>query len=263
MRSVIDPRPAQDGSPTVLAIDTTAGLCSVALLAGGACVRRAVPMTHGHSRHVLSLVDAVLRDAGVARSSIDAIGFGSGPGSFTGLRIACGVAQGLALGWDRPLVAVDAMRTLGLQACSPNRPVLVALDLRMGEACRAAFAAGAFDAGGWPEPLFGPLLGSPDLALEAFSALADGPVRLAGDGFDAHPALGDWARAAGAARERPPDAVQPDAAAVARLAALGLRAGRAIDAALAAPLYLRDKVALDVGEQAALRAARAAATERR
>jgi len=263
MRSAIVSRPLQDGSPTVLAIDTTAGLCSVALLAGGSVVRHAAPMTHGHSRHVLALIDAVLGDAGVARTAIDAIGFGSGPGSFTGLRIACGVAQGLGLGWARPLVPVDAMRTLGLQASDARAPILVALDLRMGEACHAAFAADAFDGTGWPEPLFGPVLGSPAVALEAFSVFSDAPVRLAGDGFDAHPVLAEWASASGVARERPPGAVQPDAAAVARLAAAGLREGRGIDAALAAPLYLRDKVALDVGEQAALRAVRAAAAAAR
>jgi tRNA threonylcarbamoyladenosine biosynthesis protein TsaB len=251
MRPVIVARPAPGARPTVLAIDTTAGSCSVALLVGDVVSVRSAPMTQGHSRHVLSLVDAVLAQTGAARSAVDAIGFGSGPGSFTGLRIACGIAQGLGLGWERPLVPVDAMRTLGLQASDAGLPVLVALDLRMGEACHAVFA------GAWPEPLAGPVLGAPSGALAAFAAYASLPVRLAGDGFDAHPALGDWARAAGSLRERPARAVQPDAAAVALLAAVGLRTGRAIDPALAAPLYLRDKVALDVDEQAALRAARA------
>jgi tRNA threonylcarbamoyladenosine biosynthesis protein TsaB len=257
MRPVLAAGPPSGAHPTVLAIDTTAGSCSVALLAGDAVAVRSVPMTHGHSRHVLALVDAVLAQAGAAPSAVDAIGFGSGPGSFTGLRIACGIAQGLGLGWDRPVVAVDAMRTLGLQAAGAGVPVLVALDLRMGEACHAVFAAGAFDTGAWPEALTGPVLGPPAAALAAFAACAHARVRLAGDGFDAHPDLGDWARADAALRERPAGAVQPDAAAVARLAAVGLRTGRAIDAALAAPLYLRDKVALDVDEQAALRAARA------
>jgi tRNA threonylcarbamoyladenosine biosynthesis protein TsaB len=79
---------------------------------------------------------------------------------------------------------------------------------------------------------------------------------LAGDGFDAYPLLREGALAAAS---RPAGAVQPDAGTLVTLAALGLRTGRAVDAADAAPTYLRDKVALDVGEQAALRAARAAA----
>ena len=254
-----EPRLDARAAPIVLAIDTTAGSCSVALDGAQGIVRRAAPMTHGHSRHVLGLVEAVLGEAGVAPAGLSAIGFGSGPGSFTGLRIACGVAQGLGFGWALPLVPVDAMRTLALQAAlarpHARGPVLVALDLRMGEVCVAEFER--VDANAWPEPSSTPRLASPEAARAAFDRHGPGAV-LAGDGFDAHPALADWAAARGAGA-RPPEAVQPDAAAVARLALAGLRAGRAVDAAQAAPTYLRDKVALDVDEQAALRAARAAA----
>jgi tRNA threonylcarbamoyladenosine biosynthesis protein TsaB len=260
--------PVADPVPdTVLALDTTAGLCSVALLAPQGAWRRERSMIHGHSRHALGMVDALLAEAGIAASSIDAIGFGSGPGSFTGLRIACGIAQGLGFGWDLPVVAVDAIRTLGLQGADAARAaggtdgwVLVALDLRMGEVCHAAFplrsagAAAGHDWAGWPAPISGLRLGAPDAAIAAFDELGDGPAWLAGDGFDTYAALGAWA--ACGERVRAPSAVQPDAAAVARLAAVGLRTG---DAALAAPTYLRDKVALDVGEQAALRASRGAA----
>lgn len=258
-----DPAPldARRAGPTVLAIDTTAGLCSVAMLGPRGAARRAEPMTHGHSRHVLGLVRAVLDEACVTPGEVAAIGFGSGPGSFTGLRIACGVAQGLGFGWSVPLVPVDAMRTLALQASieAPDSaaPVLVALDLRMGEVCVAAFDR--FDAGAWPAPSAGPVLASPERAVETFEA-HDGMPLLAGDGFDAYPVLRDWAGRRGAARA--PTAIQPDASAVARLAQAGLRAGRAVDAGRAAPTYLRDKVALDVDEQAALRAARAAGAAR-
>ncbi len=251
------PRDAHRAGQTVLAIDTTAGLCSVALLGPRGAARRAEPMTHGHSRHVLGLVGAVLDEAGVAPGEIAAIGFGSGPGSFTGLRIACGVAQGLGFGWSVPLVPVDAMRTLALQAslAAPDAPgpVLVALDLRMGEVCVAAFDP--FDGAAWPTPSDGPALASPERAVQAFDAHG-GAALLAGDGFDAYPALGEWVRQRDAVRA--PTAIQPDASAVARLALAGLRAGMQIDAGRAAPTYLRDKVALDVREQAALRAARAA-----
>jgi tRNA threonylcarbamoyladenosine biosynthesis protein TsaB len=126
----------------------------------------------------------------------------------------------------------------------------------MGEVCVAAFPARALSDGLWPEPALGPLLAAPEAARAAFTALgATAPV-LAGDGFDAYPLLREGALAAAS---RPARAVQPDAGTLATLAALGLRTGRAVDAADAAPTYLRDKVALDVGEQAALRAARAVA----
>jgi tRNA threonylcarbamoyladenosine biosynthesis protein TsaB len=276
--SMISEPPASAGVlSTVLAIDTTAGACSVALLSPGGLVRRAEPMVHGHSRRVLALIDAVLEASGVAPVAIDAIGFGSGPGSFTGLRIACGIAQGLGFGWRRPLVAVDAMCTLGLQAAEAppasgapsagqgesgqrSAGVVVALDMRMGQVCVAVFRAAAFDAAAvWPAPEAAPALMAPEAARALFEAIPQVPVLLAGDGFDVYPQLADWAAASPSSRHRSGAAIQPDAAAVARLAARGLPLGLGVDAALAAPTYLRDKVALDVTEQAALRAARAAA----
>jgi len=258
----LPPRPRSSGqSPTVLAIDTTAGLCSVALLSPAGVARQACAMTQGHSQQVLGLIGRVLSEAAVEPATVDAIGFGAGPGSFTGLRVACGVAQGLGFGWDRPLVAVDAMRTLAVQAAADAGPdpagalICVALDVRMGEVCHAVFRLGDCLEGRWPEPLAAPRLGSPAAARDAFAGFEAARLLLAGDGFDACEALADWSK------ERTPacrssGAVQPDAWAVARLAARGLADGRAVDAALAAPTYLRDKVALDVDEQAALRAAR-------
>jgi tRNA threonylcarbamoyladenosine biosynthesis protein TsaB len=254
---------------TVLAIDTTAGQCSVALLGPHGATVRIEPMIQGHSRAVLPMVDAAIADSGIGTGAIDVIGFGSGPGSFTGLRVACGVAQGLGFGWDRPLVAVDAMRTLALQAAraavdAGQSPawLMVALDVRMGETCHAVFRhADLAGEDAWPEPVAGPVIGSPALAVTMFDVFSGDPAWLAGDGFLTYPALAAWAQQAGDLRQRPGAAVQPDAAAVARLAALGWRLGRGIDAALAAPDYLRDKVALDVTEQAALRATMKAARD--
>lgn len=252
------PHAPEGAGPVVLAIDTTAGTCSVAIDTGAASVHRTLPMTQGHSRHVLPLIESLLAESGLARSRIDLIGFGCGPGSFTGLRIACGIAQGLAFGLDRPVVAVDSTRSLAWQAASAGiggDRIWVALDLRMGEVCHAVYPSpeGVL-ADPWADPDPALALGPPADALRAFGACGASRPLLAGDAFDVHPALGalvlDPIR-------RPARAIQPDATAVARLAALGAR--RAVDASLAAPLYLRDKVALDVTEQAALRAARAAA----
>ena len=250
-----DPAGAAD---IVLALDTTAASCSVALALPDRTVWRARPMAHGHSRHLLGLVDEVLVEGGIEPDRIAAVGFGSGPGSFTGLRIACGIAQGLGFGWGRPLVAVDAMRTLALQAAraAPGDAdrVLVALDLRMGEVCFAVFVLDpTLRAGQWVEPELAATLGHPDAARDAFERTAARRAVRAGDGFDVHPSLGRWADEGGACDA---GAVQPDARAVASLARAGLRRGAAVDPEAAAPTYLRDKVALDVGEQAALRAAR-------
>lgn len=253
-------RTSETLAPVVLAIDTTAGACSVAIDGGAGRAHRALSMTQGHSRHVLGLVEALLAELGIARSRIDLIGFGCGPGSFTGLRIACGIAQGLAFGLDRPVVPVDAIRSLAFQAASdvPGADgIWVALDVRMGEVCHAACPSpAAFLADPWADLPVGPVLGLPADALASFRASGAARPVLAGDAYDVHPVL---ATCAADAAGRPPRAIQPDAAAVAWLALRGARLGRAIDASLAAPLYLRDKVALDVTEQAALRAARAAA----
>ncbi len=258
----------------------------MALRCGSSEAFRVAPMTQGHSRVLMGMIDAVMAELGCDGRAIAAVGYGSGPGSFTGLRVACGVAQGLALGWDCPVVAVDTPSALALQAAlardpqqaQPDDLIAVALDLRMHEFCCALFQAEAvLDAQGWPHPIGGLTLGPQSEALVRFASLgssgetttgmqssgSDAPSRggadglwLAGDGFDVSEALRVWSVPLVKAGRRPLQAVQPDARAVARLAARGLMLGRGLDAADAAPFYLRDKVALDVTEQAALRAAR-------
>ena len=256
--------PQSHDRPFLLALDTTAGACSAAVLGPDTDLGRSLPMPHGHSRHLLGLIDALLAEGGLAPSRIGAVAFGAGPGSFTGLRIACGVAQGLGFGWNRPLVAVDAPRTLALQAADHAPPqtdwVFVALDLRMGEVCIAAFRCDAsLRAAAWADAEVAPRLGAPERVATAFTACGARAPVLAGDGWRRHPTLrGSVPEAADPVEA----AVQPDARAVARLGASGLAGGRAIDALRATPTYLRDKVALDVGEQAELRAARAAGASR-
>ena len=282
------PSPTFDAPQAVLGLDTSAGQCSVALRWGPREAYRVTPMTQGHSRVLLGMIDAVMVELGCDGRQIAAVGYGSGPGSFTGLRVACGVAQGLALGWDCPVVAVDTPCALALQAALARDPdharpddlIAVALDLRMHEFCCTLFQADAIlDAQAWPQPIGGLHLGPQAQAVALFSAqVSEGaesrglqPVGggappgsgwsalwLAGDGFDVGEALRAWSGPLVQAGRRPLPAVQPDARAVAQLAARGLMLGRGLDAADAAPFYLRDKVALDVTEQAALRAARAA-----
>lgn len=281
--------PSLGDSGPVLALDTSAGQCSVALHWGSREAYRVEPMTQGHSRVLLGMIDAVLAELGCDARRIAAVGYGSGPGSFTGLRVACGTAQGLALGWGCPVVAVDTLSALALQAALAREPararaddlIAVALDLRMSEFCSAVYSAESMlDPEQWPRPLDALQLGPESQALERFAKREHGDASmqtdradstgqmvdqgrsafwLAGDGFDIGAALRSWSAPLVQQARRPALAVQPDARAVALLAARGLRLGHGQDAADAAPVYLRDKVALDVSEQAALRAARAAA----
>jgi tRNA threonylcarbamoyladenosine biosynthesis protein TsaB len=247
--------PLPDAQPTILALDTTAGACSVALLQNGRCEQRIEPLGVGHSRRLLAMVQALL----IPPNALDAIAFGAGPGSFTGLRVACGVAQGLGLGWDRPLVPVGSMATLAWLALRRPGPslALVALDARMGEVYRSAWRRVQGDANRVERVLAAEAV-APQRAAEEFSALLGGErAAAAGDGFALGP-LAQWLAGAPAVASVP-DAVQPQAEAVAWLAAQAWRDGLAVDAADAAPVYVRDKVALDVDEQAALRASRARA----
>ena len=98
----------------ILAIDTATEACSAAYADDDQIIERFQIDPKGHSEHILPMVDSVLSEAGVLRADLEAITFDSGPGSFTGIRIGAGVAQGIALGLDLPLVPVSSLMGLSL-----------------------------------------------------------------------------------------------------------------------------------------------------
>ena len=192
-----------------------------------------------HSSLLLPMVDELLRETGVTLRQLDGIGYGAGPGSFTGLRIACAVTQGLAFGADLPVVGVSTLESIAEQTGADR--VLTVLDARMAEVYWAAYRR---DGAGWRA------VTEPQLALpESVVVPDDGDWIGAGNGFVA---LGEVLRPRLAARlVRIDDTLMPDAAAMAPLAARAFERGEGMDAALAAPIYLRDKVALTVDERRA------------
>lgn len=240
----------------ILAVETSTEWCSVALGRATADGDASCVFRHDHtgprsSSRVLPAVAEVLAEAGVRLADCAAIAFGAGPGSFTGLRTACGVAQGLAFGAELPVIPVNTLmacaegvRALGLPA---GVPVLVTLDARMDEVYSGTFV---WDdaAGDWG--VAGPIGVGP----------ADAVSRPAGEYWIAGNAIGAFgerlAVAAGAAR-RVPDAM-PEARAVVAIAQRALARGETIDAADAMPIYLRDKVAQTIVEREAVAAAKAA-----
>ena len=132
--------------PTLLALDASSSACSAALLRrrGGAddeLISRFALTPREHTRRLLPMVDEVLAEAGLPASSLDAVAYGRGPGSFTGLRIAAGLAQGLAFGLDRPLIGISTLQALALGAYRRHhtRWLITALDARMGEIYAAAW----------------------------------------------------------------------------------------------------------------------------
>ena len=220
----------------LLAVETSTELCSVALLRDGELLAEEALAENRHSGMLVAMVRRVLERGGLAAGRMDAFAFGQGPGSFTGIRIACGLVQGLAFGAGRPVVAVPSLLALAEQA-GGNR-VLAAIDARMGEAYVAAYRR---DDGDWDEVL-APQLASPG----APPRLPDGRWIATGSGFERHPWLLD---ACGERVERRLQGELPRASAVAQVAARRFARGGGVAAERAAPLYLRDKVALTTEER--------------
>lgn len=220
----------------LLAVETSTELCSVALLRGGDLFVEEALAENRHSEMLVPMIRKLFERARLSALQMDAFGFGQGPGSFTGIRIACGIVQGLAFAASRPVVPVPSLLALAEQ--SNEGRVIAAVDARMGEAYLAAYARNGDD---WDEVI------APRLADGASLPALPGRRWVAtGSGFDRHPWL----------REAYRDSVEmrfegdlPRAGTVARLAARRFARGAGIAAGDAAPLYLRDKVALTTEER--------------
>ena len=222
----------------LLALDTSSEWCSAALWLGGQTRVRQDNAGQRHSELILPMIDALLQEAGLSVRQLDGIAFGAGPGSFTGLRIACGIAQGLAFAAGLPVAAVGTLECLA--EASGQARVLSALDARMGEVYIGAFERSD---GAWCT-VSEPLLRRPQEA-----PALEGAWVGCGSGFAAHGEA--LARRYGGQLASVRAELFPHAREVAVLAARMLERGGGVDPALAAPVYIRDKVALTVSERAA------------
>jgi tRNA threonylcarbamoyladenosine biosynthesis protein TsaB len=211
------------------ALETSTEWCSVALWRDGRIAGAERHAPNRHSELVLPMMQRLLEAEKSRMDALEAIAFGAGPGSFTGLRIACGLAQGIAFARSLPVLGVSTLEALAEECGAPR--VAACIDARMREVYYAALEK---TGGGWRE-------------VVAAQCLPPGDVQPPGDdwvgcgsGFAAYGNLGFV--------KTMPD-LHPSAMAVARLAAPRLAAGQGVDAAQAAPVYVRDKVALTMGEQ--------------
>lgn len=226
----------------VLAFDTSTDALSVALRVGDAVREQRGPGGAQASATLLPMLRQLLADGGIALASLDAIAFGAGPGSFTGLRTACSVAQGLAFAADVPVLPAETLMAVAEEArlLAGAGRVLAVLDARMGEVYAAAYR---YRAGGWTRDA-AITLGAPEQLV-----LAPGWT-LAGN-------------AAASCGTRLPDGARVDtvplATALLRLAPGLLAAGFGRPAEQALPLYVRDKVAQTTLERISARAAAAQA----
>lgn len=243
----------------LLALETSSSRCGVALLrAVDGRLEVSVREHEGsqeHAERLLPMANELLAASGLAPAALHAVAFGQGPGGFTGLRVACGVAQGMGLGLDIPVVPIVSHQAVAAQVeTTPAGAIVVALDARMNEVYLAVYRQANISDGeiSW-EVLQAPLLIAaaevvPWTAhhLPAWSARAGLPLEpvLAGDAWDAYASEmeypGAWRRA---------DARRPEAASVARLGRQGWLRGEAVAPELAAPLYVRDKVAFTTAER--------------
>lgn len=221
----------------ILALETSTEYCSVALWQDGTVISRCDLAGQKHSEMLIAMLDALLKDAGLRVQDMDGIAFGMGPGSFTGVRIACGAAQGLAFGANLPVAGVCTLEALAEATGRPQ--VIAALDARMGEIYHAAYEKRD---GVWAT------VSEPRLCKPEAAPLLHGESWFgAGSGFAMHGAAlsGRYAK-----QLQDTDGVAvPQAAAIAALGAAQFAQGNGMDAAQALPLYLRDKVALKLSER--------------
>jgi tRNA threonylcarbamoyladenosine biosynthesis protein TsaB len=224
----------------ILAIDTATEACSAAILADGRIVERYREAPREHNRLILPMVESVLAEAGLRLDEVDALAFGRGPGAFTGVRIAAGVAQGLAFGAGLPVVPVSTLAAMALVALDETgrQEAYACIDARMNEVYWGVYGLAG--------------KGSVELLGEECVVPADA-VPLPGGG----PGVGigsGWSTYGDVLAERLRGRVvavlegrYPRASAVARLAAYAFGRGVALPAEQAQPVYLRDSVAKKPG----------------
>jgi tRNA threonylcarbamoyladenosine biosynthesis protein TsaB len=208
----------------LLALDTATENCSAALAIDGAVRFREVEMERGHAERILPMIDELLSEAGVSLKDLDAIAFGRGPGSFTGVRLAATVTQGLAFGAGLGVIPISDLQATA-QRSSADR-VLVCNDARMGEVYWACYER---------ERLEGEeLVSKPSEVKLPPGWTTAAPV---GRGFLA------YADALRHLAQGPVDNFLPHAREIAQLAVPELKAGRLLPPEAAVPVYLRDNVA--------------------
>lgn len=227
----------------ILALDTATENCSAALWVDGSLLQREVEVPRGHADLILTMIDELLAQSATPLAGLDAIAFGRGPGSFTGVRLAASVTQGLAFGADLPVVPISDLRALAQRAVNSmpaentaTRHILVCNDARMHEVYWACFERG-------PEGLMRPA------GIERVSKPADVHlpaewagtlVSAAGRGFAAYTELSE--RLSQTLTDISAN-ILPGAAEIATLAVAEVCAGRTLPPEEAVPVYLRDDVA--------------------
>ena len=246
----------------LLALETSGSLCGVALISRRQDGRTSVSKrehdgTGEHAERLLPMVDELLAEHGLGRQALSAVAFGQGPGGFTGLRVACGVAQGMAFALQIPVVPVVSLAAVAqrdVEATHIEHALRVVVqDARMGEIYLAAYASNG--EGGWSTVQAPMLMAADDLPLWLQQASdqhavfpAGSVLRLVGDGVALCPDLNSFYLPNGLTLQQGP-ALRPDAVSVGKLGLRLLLQGKHVSPEQAAPLYVREKVAFTIRER--------------
>jgi tRNA threonylcarbamoyladenosine biosynthesis protein TsaB len=219
----------------ILAIDTSGEACSAALLVDSHVEQRLEKEPRRHGALILSMMEGLLARAGIALPELDALGFGRGPGSFTGVRIATSVVQGAAFGSDLPVVPVSTLAGLaqGQYRARGCTRCLAAFDARMGELYWGRYR---LDAGGLMRQECDEQVATPEAVLLP----EEGGWHGVGSGWRTYGE--ELQRRLGPRLEAVTPAAICEARDIAVLAAAGFAEGRSVPAELALPVYLRDRV---------------------
>ena len=223
-------------SAKILAIDTATENCSVALLVGDKVISRSEVAPRDHTKKVLPMVDELLKEAGLTLQELDALAFGRGPGSFTGVRIGIGIAQGLAFGADLPMIGVSTLAAMaqGSYRRHGATDVAVAIDARMSEVYWARYTRQ--ENGEWAGVDAECVIPPARLAEEVQAD--DNTWTTAGTGWDAYQDELGQLRLNLTAGE----VVYPDSQDIVILAKQELEKGNTVPVEESSPVYLRDNV---------------------
>lgn len=227
----------------LLALDTATEACSVALSYNGEILARDELSPKAHTRRILPMVDEILAEAGIRLNQVDALVFGRGPGSFTGVRIGCGIVQGLALGADLPVIPISNLTAMAQAAYQTqgSETVLAAIDARMNEVYFSALRYQLHLIDGqqyaaW-QPLFDEQVLPPENVLQQIAQLETQSAVCVGTGWTAYSQF-----AQSSILLNKCDIVLPSAKYMLPLARLNWAQRQYLSALEIEPVYLRNQV---------------------
>ena len=242
-----------DTLPIILAIETATEACSAAVAMGSEIISRFEIAPREHTKLILTMMEDVLTTAGVTLAQVDAVAFSRGPGAFTGVRIATGVAHGVSLSIDKPLLPISTLAAIAQQMQEEEGAnyCLAAIDARMEEVYWGAYAAedGMMVLQG-EEAVNKPEILQQAAILPPSSTPAAEQWTVAGSGWDAYEQTMESATMDALIKV---DNRFPSAHYIARLAVKEWEEGKAVEAEQAQPIYLRDKVAQTIAERKAIK----------